>query len=374
VDLLLTYTTPGASATNVNLQVHSWREVAFVTIFEEQLTNWAGGGDWSLEPTGEIITTCAALGAFDHKLLSHPLVTRTYRYDPAAGAFALEQYEREPPQTRRQAVNEAEAALSRGDLEEAIARYQQAVRGDYPAEEETPGADWVALAHLRLAMLHAFAGQAEAMQASLNVAAGSAPLEPLADALERGHEEDGVVGAWAALAALPLYDQFYHGDAIAAYPTTAALLRQTGYGAAAFLNEQPEVVALSGNEIAAAMRERGLPVERALIANLDDDPSAPELVVQMSLAAPEALADGGQMQEFWLLDQSAGASGFWAIYLTSLAGARLDEVAGDLPHVTLVDEEGGPLFRYEWDGSALHEVGEDGTRLAAGALATCEVR
>lgn len=368
-EVVIPFEIPGASALNTELFVVRWDGERFAPVFHTFLTTWAGGGEWAIRDDGAITTTCAVLGAFDHKLLPHPIQTNVYAWAAGSGYTLVETWV-EPPATQRQQANLAEAAFRAGNWQLAIERYQRLLDDASLQAEPNVEVDFIAFAHLRLGQLFALTGGADAALAELRLAAEAEPfIGDLALAFREGYALEGDASAgWAAMLKVPLYRAIYEEKAgNLGWPAEATSVLWPGAGLAAFLNVPSDVLAMTDAGLTTALASTGLPVVKAAINNLDADPAAPEVVVELAVEGPRALfGTEGRQYQVWLLDQGPQGPGWWATLL-SAGESRLegiDRPAGaEAGEVVLRRLDGGepPELRLRWTGERALRVSPDGS-------------
>lgn len=367
-EVVIPFEIQGASAVNTELFVIDWDGERFTPVFRTFLTTWSGGGEWTIHEDGTIATTCAVLGAFDHKLLPHPIQTNLYAWAAGVG-YELSATNVEPPATQREQANLAEAALQSGNWAAAIERYQQLLVDESLQAEPDVEVDFVNFAHLRLGQLFALVGRPDAALAELRLASEAGPLiGDLALAFREGYgpEHDTVAG-WANMLRVPLYRAAYEERAgNLGFPADPTQVLHLGTGLAAFLNAHPDLLALGDEELTAALAATGLPIQKAAINNLDNDPSAPEIVVDLVIeGSPEVFGPEGRQHQIWLLDQGPQGPGWWSTLLSvgdkrlngidRPAGAEAGEVVLDLPGGSEPSQE-----RIRWTGEQALRLSPDG--------------
>ncbi|MCZ7573196.1 MAG: tetratricopeptide repeat protein [Ardenticatenaceae bacterium] len=368
-EVVIPFELPGASALNTELFVVRWDGQRFGPVFRTFLTTWAGGGEWTIRDDGTIETTCAVLGAFDHKLLPHPFQTNVYDWAAGSG-YALVKTRVDPPASQRQQANLAEAAFRAGNWQAAIERYQRLIDDSSLQVEPTVAVDFVPFAHLRLGQLFALTGQYDAALAELRLAGQAEPfIGDLALAFREGYAPEGNVAAgWANMLKVPLYRAIYEEQAgNLGQPAEATAVLWPGAGLAAFLNVPSEALAMTDAGLTTALASSGLPVVKAAIDNLDTDPAAPEVVVEMAVEGPEALfGPEGRQYQVWLLDQGPQGPGWWPTLLSAgetrlegidrPTGAEAGEVVLRLPAGSDPAE-----LRIRWTGERALRVSPDGS-------------
>lgn len=325
-EIVLAYLFAGASYVGTELLVLGQEGEGWAEWLRVGLNNWAGGGEWRLEPqpdgTQAIVTTCAVFGVFDAKLVSHPLQHDTYRWD--GQRFVLATSVQAPPSNRRQVVNLAEAALRAGAYRAALDIYQRLLaEPDLPDEYKGATAegqpDWVAFATLRLGQVHALLGEPEEALTYLAEAekAGST-VGRLAQRFRQAYAaRNDPAAAWAALLKDTeiFADQYYERGNLVSFPGDAFDALYPGMALAAVLNDQPQLVEGTPEALRAGWAGYGLETGTPLIADLDGDGQA-EVVVIQRVASPQPPELEGGLAPGWVLDR--GPDGWFAALL--LAG------------------------------------------------------
>lgn len=328
---MLAYIFIGASHTGTELLVVGQEEDRWAEWLRVVLDNWAGG-EWWLEPqpdgTQAVVTTCAVFGVFDAKMVGHPLQRDTYRWD--GQRFVLFASEQDPPSTRREVINIAEAALRAGDYRAALTTYRRLLdEPDLPDESKGATAqdkpDWVAYATLRMGQVHALLGEREAALTMLAQAEeAGATVGRLAQRFRQAYEASAdSAAAWAALLAdTEIYlEQYYERGNLVTFPGDAFGALYPGMALAAVLNDHPEAPNGDPEALRAAWAEHGLKAGATLIADLDGD-SQDEIVA--ILLPPEPSLTAG-----WVLDR--GPDGWFAALLERFEGSTGARLEGPLP-------------------------------------------
>ncbi len=325
-EIVLAYLFAGGSYAGTELLVLGQEGERWAEWLRLGLNNWAGGGEWRLEPqpdgTQAIVTTCAVFGVFDAKLVAHPLQYDTYRWD--GQRFTLAASVQAPPSNRRQVVNLAEAALRAGAYRAALDMYQRLLdEPDLPDEPKGATAegrpDWVAFATLRLGQVHALLGEAELAQTTLAEAEKTgSTVGRLAQRFRRAYAaSNDPAAAWAALLedTEVFAEQYYERGNLVSFPGNAFDALYAGMALAAVLNDQPQLVEGAPEALRAAWARYGLETGAPLIADLDGDGQM-EVVVIQRVASPQPPALEGGLAPAWVLDR--GPDGWFAALL--LAG------------------------------------------------------
>ncbi len=316
----------GASAVNTVITVVRWDGQSFKTLLQTGISDWAGPARWEFvkeNGTEALSTTCSALGPYDHKLLSHPRLTRTYRWQ--AGSLILDQTTVDAPATVRQQVNVAESAFRKGQLDQALAAYSRAVEDTTLAQEsETEQVDWRAYAEFRIGEIEALQGNASAAQEAMATAAEAGPsLSDLAAAFLEGYGDGNAARGLAAIQRVNLAGQLYFGKGgNLGFPMDAAGILYPGLPVAAYLNARPEAGRGSGEALTSKLRDLGLDVASSAIVDLDGD-GRPEVVVVLNQAMPKEVARSGQRQTVWLLTR--GEDGWWPEPIETASNLLLTE-------------------------------------------------
>jgi len=344
--IVLSRTGEGASAVNTSILVVSWDGKALHTLFDQGISNWAGDAQWQLLPDGTIELTCPALGIYDHKLLPHPQQVRQYRWNGTG--FVLTSRHTDPPRTRRQMMNLAEADFFSGDIAAAVRRYQQVISDSTLASEEGDAVDWVGFARFRLGEIAALRGDLAGAAAWLDQAAASAPpLGTTAAAFHRALQSGGPVAAFAAIQHGDLPERFARGDmGNLTFPISLAPFAALGEAVAYELNLQANTP--TGAELARRLGQDGLQVKDVTVADLDHDGQA-EIAMIFPL--------GDRVQTLWLfirrngrwqaiptIEAPAGLQGVEALSATVTA-LRMRTPPGSTPSSVLLT----------WDGTALSQ-------------------
>ncbi|MFQ5856049.1 MAG: hypothetical protein ACE5LU_10435 [Anaerolineae bacterium] len=339
-EIVLTYLFGAGSYNGIELLVIGRENGSWAERLRVSLNTWAGGGQWRLEPlpdgTQTIVTTCAVLGVFDHKLLAHPMQRDTYRWNRER--FVLAGSEQDPPAYRRQVINVAEAALRAGAYRAALATYQRLLDEpdlpDDPLERSTvtqDHPDWIAYATLRMGQLHALLRERAAALEILSQAEGAgSTVGRLARHFRETYQATGdPAAAWASmLSDTEIHEeQYYQRGNLVTFPGDAFGALYAGMALAATLNEQPDALDKGTEELRAAWRERDLEVKALLVTDLDGDGQAETVVVQ-PVAPPSSGVTSGEAAA-WVLDR--GPDGWFAARLQHFAGQGDVPLEGPLP-------------------------------------------
>lgn len=322
-EIVLAYLFAGASHAGTELLVLGREGEGWAEWLRVGLDNWAGGGEWRLEPqpdgTQAIVTTCAVFGVFDAKLVSHPLQQDTHRWD--GQRFTLAASVQDPPSNRRQVVNLAEAALRAGAYRAALGIYQRLLdEPDLPDEPKGGTAegqpDWVAFATLRLGQVHALLGERETALTALAEAEGAgSTVGRLAQRFRQAYvASHDPAAAWAALLEDTeiFAEQYYERGNLVSFPGNALDALYPGMALAAVLNDQPRLVEGAPEALRAAWARVGLETGDPLIADLDGDGQV-EVVVIQRVASPQPPELEGGLAPAWVLDR--GPDGWFAALL-----------------------------------------------------------
>ncbi len=352
-EVVVEYVVAGASATTQVTFVAQWAEGHFVPLLTLYVSDWGGPASWELLSDGRIQQVCPAFGLFDHKLLPHPSQRRTYAWDSQAGRYVLEAVEETPPQTVRQQVNVAEALLQQGRYEPALEAYRQAVENTSLQQEEDVKFDLRAWSLLRQAQI-LFAWDEPTARDLLQQAAGGKGLAgEIAGRLSAAFESpDPLAPALVWLTPETLRQLTGHPEAWILTNSYEALAPQLSLSAV--VNRQPDLLALGNTDLTTFLQDAGLPVARALIANLDNDPAAPELLIELELP----LSPVESYRFVVLMDQRAEARGFGGVIVAHGGLTGLEGLVESTPPVVQVRDERGRLRRFTWDGNRLLPAGE----------------
>ena len=299
-DAVLVTTTPGTSTQTERVRVYRWNGEAPRRVFDVPVVLGAGPAGWSLRDgasPGEIETMCPALGHFDAPLLPHPGLRRTFAW---GGQFFENVGRRlDPPVSRQDQINRAEAAFWAGEYEAAAAGYREVIERPVDGgngNESQP--DWEGLALVRLAQIGLLGGEA------FNPAR-------LQAAFERGGEIGLIAGAMQEAVATP--------DPLRTFASLQQLDLTSDpppgrYGSIDFPMEPGLVLALGkaleiglrglgGDELSEAaitggLSARGVEVRRATVGDLNSD-GALEAVVSLTRHSTRVV--GPPVNEFWFV-------------------------------------------------------------------------
>lgn len=311
-ELVLTTQIVGASALNTLISVARWDGQAFKTVLQTGISDWAGPTGWGfVKENGRetLVTTCPALGPYDHKLLPHPQLTRIFRWQ--AGDLVLDQVTLAPPGTIRQQINVAESAFRKGDLDRALMAYRRAAEDASLAQEpETQQIAWREYAWFRIGEIEALRGNEQAAREAMEQARAAGPaLSDLAVAFLQGYENGRVAQGLTAIQHVDLYEQFYAGQGgNLGFPMDAAGILYPGLAVAAYLNAYPDAGQGSGEALTSLLRDLGLNVAGSAIVDLSGD-GQEEVIVVLNSPVPRALEPEGWRQSLWLLTWQE--SGWW---------------------------------------------------------------
>ncbi|MFQ5343219.1 MAG: tol-pal system YbgF family protein [Anaerolineae bacterium] len=302
----------GASAMNTLITISRWDGQGFKTLLQTGISDWAGAADWELvegDRSADLVTTCSAVGPYDHKLLPHPRLTRTYRWQ--AGTLILDQTRVSAPTTVREQVNAAESAFRKGQLDQAQAAYLRAVQDATLAQEsETEQVDWRAYAEFRIGELEALRGNASAAQEAMARVAKTDPsLSEMATAFLEGYGNGDAASGLAMVQHVNLHEQFYFENAgNLGFPMDAAGVLYPGLAIAAYLNTHPDAGRGSGEALTGLLRDLALDVASSAIVDLDGNGQM-EVLVVLNQAVPQEMSPDGQTQTLWLITWDE--AGWW---------------------------------------------------------------
>ena len=352
-EVLVEYIVAGASATTRIVFIAQWAENRFGPLLSLSVSNWGGPADWELLPDGRIRLVCPAFGLFDHKLLPHPSQRRTYAWDSEAGRYVLKAIEEDPPQTVRQQVNVAEALLQQGRYEPALEAYRQAVENTSLQQEDDVEFDLRAWSVLRQGQI-LFAWDDPTARDRFRQASGGKGLAgEMAARIEAAFESSNPLApALTWLTSETLQQLTGHQESWILTGPYEALAPQLSLSA--LLNRRPDLLALESADLTAALQDAGVPVKRAIIANLDEDPAAPELLVELEIP----LSPVESYRFVVLMDQRAPARGFGGVIVTHGGLAKLEGLLESAPPIIQVRDERGRLRQFTWDGNRLHPAKE----------------
>lgn len=325
-EIVLTTQILGASAVNTLITISRWDGEGFKTLLQTGISDWAGPAGWELikeSKTETLVTTCPAVGPFDHKLLPHPQLTRTYRWQ--AGNLILDQTALEPPETVRQQINVAESVLRKGQLDRALAAFVRAVEDTSLAQEpETGQIDWRSFAVLRIGEIEALRGNVSAAQEAMQtVARAGPPLSDLARAFLEGYGAGDAPRGLAAIQHINLYERFYfEKGGNLGFPMDATSVLFPGLAVTAYLNTHPDAGRGSGEALTGAVRDLGLNVTSSAVVDLSGD-GRPEVVVVLNQAVPQEMSPDGQTQTLWLI--TWGEAGWWPQQIETASSLMLTE-------------------------------------------------
>lgn len=348
-EIVLTYVRPGTGSVTVRLYIVQWAGEDFATLLAVRMDNWLSRPDWKLEPGPsealDVVVRCLTFGVYDAKPLAHQQQTRTFRW--TGSAYTLASDEIDPPWTRRQQVNAAEAAFQRGDYAGAITAYQKAAEDESLSEEARTRADWRAYATFRLGQVYALLSQADQAQQALSTAQQAGPpLDSLATAFLAAYQDGDAAAAWAALQQTDLYGKVEKGEAgNLGAPVDPFMVLYPGVAVAAYLSGDESRVDAGAEALTSAMQDLGLSLPQTRVADVDGD-EAPEVVF--------IIAANGQ-QSAWVADRQGDQ---WEPHLlTRATEVHLEEIVPipDQPLSALVfrlpEERGFPQPTVmAWDG------------------------
>lgn len=309
-EIVLTYVRPGSGSATVRLYIVQWAGDHFTTLLAVRMNNWLSRLDWKLEPGPsdalDVVVRCLTFGVYDAKPLAHQQQTRTFRW--TGDAYALVSEETEPPRTRRQQVNVAEAAFQRGDYTEAITAYQKAAEDEGLSEDAQTRVDWRAYAVFRSGQLHALLGQAGQARQALSTAREAGPLlDSLATAFLEAYQDGDVAAAWAALQKTDLHGKVEQGEAgNLGAPMDPLMVLYPSIAVTAYLNGDENRVDAGPEALASAMEALGLPLPQVVLADVDGDGQQEAVFIITSSGQDSA----------WVADRQSGQ---WVPHLLARA-------------------------------------------------------
>lgn len=356
--VVVTRTSTGASATNLEILVLGWDGSAVRTLFDHHLSDWAGPIGWRLIPDSTIELRCPALGIYDHKLFDHPTQVLQFRWQN--GAFVLAVRHTGAPATRRQMMNLAEADFFADDLNRAVLRYRSVIDEASLADEPDLHVDWRNVARFRLGEIAALQGDLAAARTWLATAASApAPLGPIAQAFLQAAASHGAAAGFAAVQQSPLPTLLSSGQAgNLDFPVTAGAFGALGKGAAAALDSLGSPDQLSQARVDAAFRQAGLATTGLQVGDLDGDG-------QVEVAA--ILPFGPHEQTLWLL---VSRQRRWTAIATLEAPNGIGEAVSLPNHRQAIVVRGPPGAApagtlLSWDGQEVIIVDAQGHRRGA---------
>ena len=299
-DLVLVTTTAGASTQTERVRVYRWTGEAPRRVFDVPVVLGAGPAGWSLRDgaaPAEIETVCPALGHFDAPLLPHPGLRRTYGW---GGQFFEDVGRRlDPPVSRQDQINRAEAAFWAGQYEAAAAGYREVIERPVAGGNATGSQpDWEGLALLRLAQIGLLGGEAfnpARLQAALE---RGGEIGLIARAMQEAVETPDPLRTFAALQQLDLTGDPPPGRyGSIDFPMEPGLVLALGKALEIGLR------GLGGDElseaaIAGRLSARGVEVRRATVGDLNSD-GALEAVVSLTRHSTRVV--GPPVNEFWFV-------------------------------------------------------------------------
>ena len=202
-------------------------------------------------------------GVFDHKLLAHPTATQVWQWSANAGRFVITSSTVTPPQNLRQAVNQGETFLHRGDYAQAAQVYREAIESKAldGAPETDNAPDWAALPALRLGQAYALDGnEAGARTALQQAAVAGGSIGQLADAFLTAYRGgQTVANVWVrSMKKLDLNRLLYQEQAgNLGFPMDAFNIYYPGLAVAGYLDSQPEAESLSAADMQAELKAGG---------------------------------------------------------------------------------------------------------------------
>ncbi|MBI2939442.1 MAG: hypothetical protein HYY04_03310, partial [Chloroflexi bacterium] len=291
-EVVITWTTQGASAAPVRILVLGWTEAGLRAQFDQTISNWAGPASWQLTPPNRITISCLAFGVYDHKLLTHPQQRQFWAWD--GKQFVLREQQTDTPTIRRQMVNLAEAAFTAGRFDQAADWFRGAAEFIGLADEPNMPVDWRGYSRFRRGQLFALQGKRAVAITELKQAEmAEEPLRGLAKAFRATYEARGVAAAFAAIQTSDYPGRVFRETAgNLAWPIDAETLGALGWGLAAIHDRLPAGTAPTAANVAQAAKQAGLTVVDPTVVDLDGDGN-PEVAA--------ILPFGERERSLWLL-------------------------------------------------------------------------
>lgn len=295
--IVLTREVEGASATITDILVVALIGGRPEVIFDQQISDWAGPASWRIVQNQAVELTCSAFGVYDHKLLQHPRQVRTYRWNGAT--FALASRHTDPPTTRREMFNLAEADFANGNLAGAATRYRAVVEDASLSDEDGVQVDWLNVARLRLGEIATLSGQSAEAEKWLTAAArAQPPLGTVAAAFLRAERVGGPAAGFAAIQQSNLPDLFERSQmGNLDFPMRLGPFAALGQGVAFVLNHAGDSSVTTTSELSARLAEAGLQAKNLTIGDLNGD-GQPEIAM--------ILPFGNREQTLWLFVHEGG--------------------------------------------------------------------
>ena len=299
-DVVLVTTSPGASTQTETVQVFAWSGEAPRRVFDVPVVLGAGRAGWELRDgasPAEIETVCPALGHFDAPLLPHPGLHRTYAW----GGQHFEEVARrlDPPVSRHDQINRAEAAFWAGRYEDAAAGYRAAIEDPVDGGSATGSQpDWEGLALLRLAQIGLVGGEAfnpARLQAAIE---RGGEIGLIARAMQDTVGTPDPMRTFAALQQVDLTREPPPGvHGAIDFPMDAGLVLALGKSLEIGLRGVGGAE-LSEAAITSRLASRGVEVRRATVGDLNSD-GALEAVVSLTRHGTRVV--GPPVNEFWFV-------------------------------------------------------------------------
>ncbi|MDQ7028868.1 MAG: hypothetical protein Q9O62_03380 [Ardenticatenia bacterium] len=356
-ELIVTYELPGASASTTFLLVARWTEAEqFDVLFAKSISDWGGPAIWELLPDGRLRIVCPAFGTFDHKLLPHPTQTLLYAWRPESDSYVLEDVRESPPETMRQQINVAEAFIQQGRYGPALDAYRRAVEVQWPPEEglDVNLRSWAFMRQAQILFAWNDPSARDVFRRAAKEAEGDDVVRRLEEAFDV-QDPLAPVRAWLAPETLEWLAEGSGWPLMQPYRAFAPQLSLS-----ALFNRRPELFSLESSALIAALRELNVPVSRALIANLDNDPAAPEVLVELAIRRSPA-----ETYRFVVvMDQRADAKGFGGVIVVHGGQARLKGLQEGTPPLLRVRDTTGSERRFAWNGDRLVSVDAPATLLS----------
>ena len=301
-DVMLVSTAPGASTQTETVRVYAWKDGTPRRVFAVPVVLGMGPAGWELRDgtsPAEIETVCPALGHFDAPLLPHPGLHRTYAW----GGQHFEEVARrlDPPVSRHDQINRAEAAFWAGRYEDAAAGYRAAIEDPVDGGSATGSQpDWEGLALLRLAQIGLVGGEAfnpARLQAAIE---RGGEIGLIARAMQDTVGTPDPMRTFAALQQVDLTREPPTGvHGAIDFPMDAGLVLALGKALEIGLR------GVGGGELSEAaitsrLSSRGVEVRRATVGDLNSD-GALEAVVSLTRHGTRVV--GPPVNDFWFVSR-----------------------------------------------------------------------
>lgn len=269
--VLVAWTTRGASAINTDVTVTAWDGSHQTTVLDRTISDWAGPASWQVLANGQIEFRYPAFGIYDHKLLPHPQQTTRYAWKDTS--FALVYRFTDPPKTRREMMNLAEADFFAGRIPQALPHYQAVINDQSLSTGPNDKVDWQDFARFRLGEAAALMGDIAGANRWLSAAAKApAPLGVEAQAFLTAFHTGGTVAGFAAIQSsdLPtLSSQGKMGDLD--FPVTLGSFAALGEGVSYYLDHLPPSTTITATSVTGGLTSEGLKVSDVIVSDLNGD-------------------------------------------------------------------------------------------------------